>query len=110
MPFPEDSAEAELCRRTAARLERPRVSHVEPPAPPADFGLAHGGEMSTQQALGRLLVDLTRAAPAVAARVVTVSPDVASSTNLGGWLNKVGIWSLGESVDWFADDAETLVR
>ena len=25
--------------------------------------------------------------------MVTVSPDVSSSTNLGGWLNKVGVWS-----------------
>jgi pyruvate dehydrogenase E1 component len=55
-------------------------------------------------------VDLTRGAPEVAARVVTVSPDVASSTNLGGWINHVGIWHLGERIDWFADDRDTLVR
>ena len=30
------------------------------------------------------------AAPEVAERVVTVSPDVASSTNLGGWINHAG--------------------
>jgi pyruvate dehydrogenase E1 component len=35
---------------------------------------------------------------------------VASSTNLGGWINKAGIWSLGERIDWFADDSDTLVR
>jgi pyruvate dehydrogenase E1 component len=27
---------------------------------------------------------------------VTVSPDVASSTNLGGWINKVGVWTRSE--------------
>ena len=42
--------------------------------------------------------------------MVTVSPDVASSTNLGGWINRVGIWNLGERIDWFADDTDTLVR
>jgi pyruvate dehydrogenase E1 component len=42
--------------------------------------------------------------------VVTVSPDVGTSTNLGGWINKVGIWSAGERIDWFADDTDTLVR
>ena len=42
--------------------------------------------------------------------MVTVSPDVASSTNLGGWINKVGIWHLGDRIDWFADDTDTLVR
>ena len=43
-------------------------------------------------------------------RVVTVSPDVASSTNLGGWINRAGVWSIGDRVDWFADDTDTLVR
>ena len=46
----------------------------------------------------------------MAARVVTVSPDVGTSTNLGGWINKAGIWSLGDRPDWFADDTDTLVR
>ena len=43
-----------------------------------------------------------------AEHVVTVSPDVASSTNLGGWINHGGIWSPGDRVDWFADDPDTL--
>ena len=46
----------------------------------------------------------------VAERVVTVSPDVASSTNLGGWINRPAIWSIGDRIDWFADDTDTLVR
>ena len=41
---------------------------------------------------------------------MTVSPDVASSTNLGGWINRAGIWNPGERIDWFADDTDTLVR
>ena len=41
---------------------------------------------------------------------MTVSPDVSSSTNLGGWVNKVGVWSTAEQVDWFADDAETVLH
>jgi pyruvate dehydrogenase E1 component len=43
---------------------------------------------------------------------VTVSPDVSSSTNLGGWINKVGVWSPGgrDRVDYFADDTETALR
>jgi pyruvate dehydrogenase E1 component len=39
-----------------------------------------------------------------------VSPDVASSTNLGGWINKVGVWHHGDRIDWFADDPDVLVR
>ena len=38
---------------------------------------------------------------------MAVGPDVSSSTNLGGWINKVGVWSPGERVDWFADDTKT---
>ena len=41
---------------------------------------------------------------------MTVSPDVSSSTNLGGWVNKVGVWSAPERTDWFADDAETILH
>ena len=77
---------------------------------PADLGREHKGTASTQQAFGRFFVDLAHEAPEVAERVVTVSPDVASSTNLGGWINKAGIWSPGERIDWFADDTDTLVR
>jgi pyruvate dehydrogenase E1 component len=55
-------------------------------------------------------VELSHAAPEVAAHVVTVSPDVASSTNLGGWINRGGVWNPGERIDWFADDSDTLMR
>ena len=77
--------------------------------PPA-LGRSHRGQESTQQAFGRFFSDLVREAPEVAERVVTVSPDVASSTNLGGWLGKVGVWSVGDRRDWFADDPQTLVH
>ena len=110
--FAPDSPAAELCAATARRLERenPPPIALDPPAVPAALGREHRGSESTQQAFGRFFVDLEREAPAVAERVVTVSPDVGTSTNLGGWINKAGIWSLGERLDWFADDTDTLVR
>jgi pyruvate dehydrogenase E1 component len=108
--FAGGSPEAELCERAAARLRREPVVPVAPPRVPASVGREHTGRVSTQQAFGRLFVDLAHVAPEVAARVVTVSPDVASSTNLGGWINRAGIWHLGERIDWFADDTDTLVR
>ena len=83
---------------------------VPAPKVPPDLGRKHTGTASTQQAFGRFFVDLTREAPDVAQRVVTVSPDVGTSTNLGGWINKAGIWSVGDRIDWFADDTDTLVR
>src|SRR6202044_3941796 len=42
--------------------------------------------------------------------VVSVSPDGGTSTTLGGWINRVGVWSIGERIDWFADDTDTLMR
>ena len=117
--FPAGSPEAELCAQAARRLAREEITLTAPPAPPSELGRAHAGRASTQQAFGRFFVDLSHGAPEVAARVVTVSPDVASSTNLGGWINHVGIWHLippragsdsTERIDWFADDTDTLVR
>jgi len=108
--FDDGSPEGALCAAAAARLEREPLKAHEPPAVPAATARNHAGTASTQQALGRLFVDLAHEAPEVAEHVVTVSPDVASSTNLGGWINRSGIWNLGERIDWFADDSDTLVR
>ncbi len=96
--------------RGAAAARASRWRPTPPPACRRPSAATHTGSVSTQQAFGRFFVDLAHAAPEVAARVVTVSPDVASSTNLGGWINRVGIWHLGERIDWFADDTDTLVR
>src|ERR687895_1627029 len=108
--FPEGSPVAELCAAAGARLRRDPVEPLDPPPVPPALGRQHRGRESTQQAFGRFWVDLAREAPEVAARVVTVSPDVGTSTNLGGWINKAGIWDPGDRIDWFADDTDTLVR
>jgi pyruvate dehydrogenase E1 component len=110
LTFADGSDAAMLCRETAQRLRRDKITTVEPPSIPLDLGRAHNGTSTTQAALGRTLLDLTRRAPEAARRVVTVSPDVSSSTNLGGWVNKVGVWSPNERVDWFADDADTILH
>src|SRR4051812_42980453 len=109
--FEDGSPEAELCASAAPRLARPPAAPAAAAPPvPDDLGREHKGTASTQQAFGRFFVDLSREAPEVAERVVTVSPDVGTSTNLGGWINKAGIWSVGDRIDWFADDTDTLVR
>ena len=108
--FPAGGPEAELCRQAAERLRRAPLPASEPRAVPRDVGRSHVSSASTQQAFGRFFVDLARADPEVAKRVVTVSPDVASSTNLGGWINHSGVWNMGERIDWFADDPQTLMR
>jgi pyruvate dehydrogenase E1 component len=95
-------------RRGAVRRDGAQAHARGPAAARAPPALGAGsprsrasGLESTQQAFGRFFVDLEREAPDVAERVVTVSPDVGTSTNLGGWINKAGIWSLGDRTDWF---------
>lgn len=108
--LPEGSAAAALAarRRTALGREEPAATGEVPV--PVELGHPHRKVVSTQATLGRLLADLVRDAPEAAARVVTCSPDVASSTNLGGWINKTGVWSVAERRDWFADDGQRLLR
>jgi pyruvate dehydrogenase E1 component len=108
--FVPDSAPGRLCAATVARLRRDPCGVVDAPAVPSDIGRTPKGVATTQAALGRALLDLTREAPEAARRVVTVSPDVSSTTNLGGWVNKVGVWSATERRNWFADDAETILH
>ncbi|MBL6927765.1 MAG: transketolase [Rhodospirillales bacterium] len=67
-------------RRPAKRPAKPvQIGHIEPPA--AD-------KISTQVAFGRIMNDLGKSKDEAAARIVTTSPDVTVSTNLGGWVNQ----------------------
>jgi pyruvate dehydrogenase E1 component len=58
---------------------------------------------STQEGFGRLLFELAKSDSALAQRVVTASPDVTVSTNLGGWVNQVGLFARAPHSDVFRD-------
>ncbi len=108
--FDPDTPAGQLCQRRARQLHRDPVTPSRAVQIPASLGHPHRKPVSTQAALGRFLADLAHDAPEAAARVVTCSPDVASSTNLGGWINKTGVWSVQDRHDWFADDSERVLR
>lgn len=108
--FEPHTAAGRLCDERADALRREPIAPTSPIPVPAQLGHGYRKPISTQAALGRILADLPRDAPEAAARVVTCSPDVASSTNLGGWINKTGVWSVEDRHDWFADDAERVLR
>jgi pyruvate dehydrogenase E1 component len=77
---------------------------------PAQVGTAFRPMMSTQEALGRILVEFSRV-PGVAERTLTLSPDVAVSTNLGGWISKMGVYAPADRPNYFAmHNIQTLVR
>jgi pyruvate dehydrogenase E1 component len=61
-----------------------------------------GEEQSTQAAFGRILLDLSKAGGDLADRIVTTSPDVTVSTNLGAWVNQRGLFRRSEMADVFA--------
>ncbi len=102
--FDPDSEEGRWCRVVRERLARPART-APPPAVdvPAGVGTVFRSEVSTQDALGRLLLGLTRHEDA-ARRIVTTSPDVTISTNLGSWVNKVGVFSPTFETDWFGEN------
>ena len=108
--FTDGSPESDVCLAAAKRLRRNPAPVPSNLSVPVDFGRTPTGVATTQAALGRALLDVIRAAPDVGARIVTVSPDVSSSTNLGGWVNKVGVWATDERADWFSDDSETILH
>src|SRR5215813_1380917 len=61
----------------------PRRAMVDRVAVPAVLPLATTPEMSTQEGFGRIMADLARDGGELADRIVTTSPDVTVSTNLG---------------------------
>ncbi|MDX2201858.1 MAG: transketolase, partial [Hyphomicrobiaceae bacterium] len=61
------------------------------------------GLMSTQAGFGKVLDEIARAGGPLADRIVTTSPDVTVSTNLGGWVNRRGLFSMSSQEDVFRD-------
>jgi pyruvate dehydrogenase E1 component len=73
-------------------------THRAPQIPvPAEFEVPAGTRMSTQEGFGRLLGTLARQHPQLADHLVTCSPDVTVSTNLGTWVNRRGIFARGST-------------
>ncbi|HTY70111.1 MAG TPA: 1-deoxy-D-xylulose-5-phosphate synthase N-terminal domain-containing protein [Alphaproteobacteria bacterium] len=71
---------------------------------PADFPSPKpeaGKTTSTQEGFGRILFELAGGSSELAARIVTMSPDVTVSTNLGGWVNRRGLFDRRDKSDVF---------
>ena len=61
-------------------------------------------EISTQMAFGKILDEIARAGGPLADRIVTTSPDVTVSTNLGPWVNRRGLFAREARADVFRDE------
>jgi pyruvate dehydrogenase E1 component len=83
--------------RGRRRFSAPVIT-VPPLAIPEPKGLA-----STQAGFGRLLDEIAKAGGELADRIVTTSPDVTVSTNLGPWVNRRGLFSMQSREDVFKE-------
>jgi len=79
------------------RLTAPRVDVPEELALPAQKAI------STQAAFGNLMNEIGRADGDLARAIVTTSPDVTVSTNLGAWVNRRGLFGVNAQGDTFRD-------
>jgi pyruvate dehydrogenase E1 component len=62
-----------------------------------------GREISTQAAFGKILDDLSKSSSALAARIVTTSPDVTGTTSLGPWVNRRKLFARQPQADAFIE-------
>src|SRR5690606_856493 len=108
-PLPPDSGAADLVARAADRLRREPVRRqLDAGAVPVAIDGRHPARTSTQEAFGRTLLRLGEL-PEIGERIVTMSPDVATSTHLAGWINKAGVFSREAERD-FEDGSRRMLR
>ena len=86
----------------AEALRKPAPTARPPVAVPPSTEFRSGKPVSTQEAFGRILVSLSRD-EAVGRHLVTTAPDVATSTNLAGFINRTGVFSPTDRPRWGED-------
>ena len=102
--FDDKSTVSKLCKKRKKDLypeSKPSPAKHSPNkiTIPDTIDRTYSGLMSSQQIFGLTLTELIRSLKEeITEKIVTVSPDVASSTNLGGWINKKHIWSSSDQV------------
>lgn len=96
----EDSSAGRWCNERAQALTRAKPASKLPIVVPERAETRSPAKpISTQEAFGRIVTSLTRDEQ-VAPYMVTTAPDVATSTNLAGFINRLGVYSHDEIRDW----------
>ena len=91
------AAEGVVAKAPIVREKRAKAAPVPVPA----IAAPAGERQSTQAAFGRILLDLAKSGHPIADRIVTTSPDVTVSTNLGAWVNQRALFRRQEMADVF---------
>ncbi len=86
---------------TSAMARKVDDRAFEPVPVPEVLPVPDGAEQSTQAAFGRILLDLAKSGHPLADRIVTTSPDVTVSTNLGGFVNQRRLFRRQDLADVF---------
>jgi pyruvate dehydrogenase E1 component len=103
LPLPEDVlqnflGQVPFALGGARRLQAPRIEV------PATLAVAVQPTMSTQTGFGQILNEIGRGDSELARRIVTASPDVTVSTNLGPWVNRRGLFAREKMADTFKNE------
>ncbi len=102
--FDPDSPAGRWCSRSGSIVNNEPVEPRPKLAVPVEVGVVTGAKpVSTQETFGRVLTGLG-AVVGVSERIVTLSPDVSVSTNLGGWINKFGVFHPEAQPDFLGGD------
>lgn len=81
---------------------RRRLSAPSVPVPATlPLPVEPGKPLSTQMGFGQILNDIAREQSPLAERIVTTSPDVTVSTNLGSWVNRRALFARETMADTF---------
>ncbi|HTV70384.1 MAG TPA: transketolase [Rhizobiaceae bacterium] len=98
--IPDDAVHDFLKAVPFARRGRRRYETAAVPVPER---LVFGAQpsMSTQQGFGLIMHEIAKSDAAFADRIVTTSPDVTVSTNLGTWVNRRGLFAKETMADLF---------
>ncbi|WP_455374245.1 transketolase [Limibacillus halophilus] len=83
---------------------RGRRRYASPKVPSVGPILLDEKVISTQNAFGKVLDQLARGDSKLAERILTTSPDVTVSTNLGPWVNRRDLFSINPIADTFRDE------
>ena len=100
--FEPGSAEDALCQARHVALARPEPSVEVKIAIPTTTGIKGSGKSSTQEIFGRVLSEMSRD-ETIRPLLVTTAPDVATSTNLGGFINRAGVFHPEQRRRWNED-------
>lgn len=84
-------------------FEKGRRRYCDGILPVPDISLYPDREISTQMAFGKVLDDLSKGDSDLSERIVTMSPDVTGTTNLGPWVNRRKLFARKAQADAFIE-------